>query len=60
MTTWEYVTMLWSEKGTFSGAGGHAGLQEMLEQHGADGWELAATVPLRSGAMSFIFKRPAS
>ena len=50
--------MLWSEKGTFSGASGLAGLQEMLEQHGAEGWELAATVPVRAGTMSFIFKRP--
>ena len=59
MTTWEYVAILWSERGTWSGAGGHAGLQDMLETQGADGWELVSVLQGPTGEQHVAYlKRP--
>ncbi len=33
---------------------------DRLNQRGAEGWELVSAVPLRSGQLYYVFKRPSA
>ncbi len=60
---WEYKNLLINVSGWLGPNIDAAGLDEVLNQHGADGWELASAFDINrghgaTGALLVMFKRP--
>jgi hypothetical protein len=53
---WIYLTDVWDPTHTHGGIGGEAGLRNLLQQRGEEGWELVAVT--KEIRFRFFFKQP--